>query len=445
MSSYEDTIFAPATAPGRAAIAIVRVSGPDAAAVASLFGFTMPPDREARLRALRDGDRNIDRAMVLWFRGPESYTGEDLVELHLHGGRAVCDGVLAALSRAANFRFAMPGEFSKRAVLNGRLDLTAAEAVNDLVNAETEAQRVQALWQLEGGLAAQFDAWTTKLTRNRAHLEAYIDFPEDDVPLEVMAGIAGDLAEILQSMKAFLHDNRRGERLRDGFRVAVVGPPNAGKSSFVNWLSERDVAIVTELAGTTRDVIEVHLDLGGFPVIVADTAGLRESDDRIETIGMKRALDWARSADLRILLCDATDLDAVSGQDFGLTVQAPDLVVFNKTDLVTSDWRPKAGSLAMSLIVGEGLEDVLQHLTGAVRSMLDMSAGPTMTRVRHRAALEAGIDGLETALVNLGDGSGPEIIAEQLRLAAVALGGVTGAAGVEELLDVVFRDFCIGK
>jgi tRNA modification GTPase len=450
MQSDEDTIFALSTAPGRAAVAIIRVSGPKSRSVAVALGFTMPLPRVVGLKWLRDNGRILDQSVVLWFENPSSYTGEDLVELQVHGGRAVYDSVISVLARQSSFRYADPGEFSRRAVLNGRLDLTEAEAVNDLVNAETEAQRDLAIRQLEGSLSRVFDKWASSILRIRAHLEAYIDFPDEDLPDEVAHDLTADLTSTLSSMRAFLDDERRGERLRSGLRIAVVGPPNAGKSTFVNWLTDRDVAIVSEEAGTTRDVIEVHLDLAGFPVTVADTAGLRAGGGAVEIEGMKRARDWASSADLRILVMDCTRIHDFVPGDF--ETRDGDLVLFNKVDLVSAVRQEELGSAALandnfriSMPVGTGLGDVLSWMAREARARMDVSTGPVISRARHRAALVACVGGVERGLLGLEERIEPEIVAENLRLASDDLGRICGRVDVEDLLDVVFRDFCIGK
>ncbi|MDG2285958.1 MAG: tRNA uridine-5-carboxymethylaminomethyl(34) synthesis GTPase MnmE, partial [Alphaproteobacteria bacterium] len=331
MASNEDTIFALSSAPGPAAVAIIRVSGRAAFKVAAQFEFLMPEPRVAGVRWLKFQGQVIDQALALWFVGPHSYTGEDMLELHIHGGRAVYDAVISRLSTMPGFRFADAGEFSRRAVLNGRLDLTKAEAINDLVNAETEAQRALASVQLEGQLSARFDTWASGLIRARGHLEAYIDFPDEEIPASVLDSIGSGLELCSADMRQFLGDNRRGERLRNGLRIAVVGPPNSGKSSLVNWLTQRDVAIVSPRAGTTRDIIEAHLDLGGYPVTVADTAGLRESEDHIEVEGMRRAKNWAENADLRVLLVVDGEYSIDDPAQFGC--REGDLVLFNKSDL----------------------------------------------------------------------------------------------------------------
>lgn len=450
MARDEDTIVALATAPGRAAVAIIRVSGVRALEVGAILGFEMPKPREARVRKLRHGGVELDQALVLWFKGPGSYTGEDLVELQLHGGRAVYDSVVSVLMKVPDFRYAEPGEFSRRAVLNGRLDLTEAEAVNDLVNAETEAQRDLALRQLSGSLSGVFDNWAEKLTGIRAHLEAYIDFPDEEIPDAVVDGIVAELGDLIAPMKGFLDDGRRGERLRDGMRIAVVGPPNAGKSSFVNWLAARDVAIVSSHAGTTRDVIEVHLDLGGYPVTVADTAGLRDGGDVIEAEGMRRAREWAEDADLRVLVLEAMNAGSADPAAFGL--REGDLILLNKIDLLEagSGAGPEVGNArwgtrVISLVSGVGLSDAMKWMAVAARERMDVSNKPIISRARHRAALVDCIDNLEKALAGLREGSESEIVAELLRQGADDLGRVTGRVDVEDLLDVVFRDFCIGK
>ena len=440
--SYEDTIFALASGPGRSAVAVLRISGAQAGRVGETLGFVLPGHREAAVRILKHGDRRIDQALVLFFQGPASYTGEDVVELHLHGGRAVRDAVVSVLDARSDYRMAEPGEFTRRALVNNRLDLTAAEAVNDLVNAETEAQRAQALQQLQGGLARKFERWAHGILGMLAHIEAYIDFPDEDIPDSVLCSITGTVVATHRAMLDYLSDERRGERLRGGLRIAVVGPPNVGKSSFVNWLSERDVAIVSEQAGTTRDVIEVHLDLGGYPVIVADTAGLRDGGDSIEAEGMRRARDWAERADLRVLILDSTSADGFDAQQ--AWIQTNDLVLLNKIDRGNKR-TCKPGWIEMSVTRGDGLDQVVESLTAVARRMMDVGSQPAMTRERHRAALRDGIEALGRAAAGLSAGVGSELVAEDLRTATDALGRVTGRVDVEAILDIIFRDFCIGK
>ena len=440
MNPEADTIFALASAPGRAGVAVVRVSGPRAEeAIRRLTRRDSPPERQARLRALYDESTNerIDVALVLLFAAERSYTGEIVVEFQIHGGRAVQAALLAALAALPGFRLAEPGEFTRRAVENGRLDLTQAEAIADLVDAETDAQRRQALNQYEGRLAALYEDWRARLIRAAAWIEAGIDFADEDIPPDAADTSRAALAAIREEIRAHLDDGRRGEILREGLQVAVIGPPNAGKSSLVNALARRDVAIVSETPGTTRDVIEVRLDLAGFPVILADTAGLRDSGDSIEKEGVRRARARAAAADLRLLVLDGSasgPLDAVSAE----LRAAADLVVWNKADLVPE--RP-AGGFRVSAKTGEGLAGLIQALAERAANRLSVGEAPVLTRARHRQALEAAAESISAAL----DASEPELGAEHLRFALRALGRIAGLVDLDELLDVVFRDFCIGK
>ena len=434
-----DTIYAAATVPGRAAIAIVRLSGPETGpALRSLIG-ALPPPRVARHAWVRDPatSEDLDDGLALWFPGPRSFTGEDVAELHLHGSRAVLAAVMATLSRQG-LRLAEPGEFTRRAFLNGKLDLTQAEAVADLAAAETEAQRRQALRQLEGGLGALYRGWSERLLRLLAHLEAAIDFPDDELPPEIEARVADESAALLREIEAHLADDRRGERLRDGIAVAIVGPPNAGKSSLLNQLARREAAITSPIAGTTRDVIEVAIDLAGYPVVLADTAGLRDSADAIELEGLRRALARAEVAELRLFVFDASRIeDAAAAAQW----PGPDtLLVANKMDLVSARACFPSDALAISALTGEGLPQLIETLAARVAERYDIAA-PLLTRARHREALETAAAALFRAL----SAALPELRAEDLRLAWRSLGRITGRVNVEDLLDVIFRDFCLGK
>ena len=439
------TIFALATAPGRSGVAVVRISGPEAgSALAALTGRPVPTPRRAVLTKLRDprsGDA-LDDALVLRFTAPASFTGEDVVELHLHGGRAVVTGVIEALATLPGLRLAEPGEFTRRAFENGKLDLTEAEAVADLIDAETTAQRRQALRQMEGALGKLYDGWRERLTRALAHIEADIDFAEDDLPggvadavRPVVAGLAGEIA-------AHLDDGGRGERLREGLHIAIVGAPNAGKSSLLNALARRDAAIVSARAGTTRDIIEVHLDLGGYPVVLADTAGLREAAaDEVEEEGIRRARDRAARSDVKVAVFDATTLPDLDAATLDL-IDRDTVVVFNKTDLATAnDLRPDLSPILVSAHTGAGLKALEEKLTAFSADRLAIGSAPSLTRARHRAALAECRESLLRAL----SAPLPELAAEDVRLASRALGRITGRVDVEDLLDVIFRDFCIGK
>lgn len=440
------TIFALATAPGRAGVAVVRVSGPASGdALRALTGKALPRPREAALVKLRHPTSGelLDDALVLRFTAPRSFTGEDVVELHLHGGRAVVAGVVEALGALPGLRVAEPGEFTRRAFENGKLDLTEAEAVADLVDAETSAQRRQALRQMAGALGTLYDGWRERLTRSLAHIEADIDFPDEDLPSGVSDAARPVLAVLAAEIDAHLDDNGRGERLREGLHIAIVGAPNAGKSSLLNVLARREAAIVSARAGTTRDVIEVHLDLGGYPVVLADTAGLREAAaDEVEEEGIRRARDRAARADVKVAVFDATALPALDPATVDL-VDGDTVVVLNKTDLSSGGVIDVGGQCAMpvSARTGAGLADLEKRLTEFAADRLAGSGVPALTRARHRSALEECRDALLRAL----NAPLPELMAEDVRLASRALGRITGRVDVEDLLDVIFRDFCIGK
>ncbi len=434
------TIFALSSAPGRAAVAVVRVSGPAAGeAVRSLTGKPPGVPRRAALRRLCDpqsGER-LDQALVLWFQGPASETGEDMAEFQIHGGRAVVQGVLAALARIPGLRPAEPGEFTRRAVLNGKLDLTAAEAVADLCEADTAHQREQALDQLGGGLSQVYDGWRDRLVALMARLEAVIDFADEDLPGDVAEGLAEAVAALASEIKTHLGDDRRAERLREGLRIVILGAPNVGKSNLLNRLARREAAIVSEEAGTTRDVVEVTLDLAGFAVTLADTAGLRGDAGAVEQEGMRRALARAQDADFKLLLADAARWDetrAVIADHVGENA----ILVANKADL--GGVSRETGAVAISCATGAGLDSLISLLSQRLETIW-RGVPPGPTRERHRAGLEQAVAALDRA----GQAQEAALMAEDLRLAATALGRITGRVDVEDLLDVIFAEFCIGK
>lgn len=433
-----DTIFALASGAGRSALSVVRISGPECMEVITdLCRGTPPPARHASLRSLRDGSGEVlDRALVLWFPGPRSYTGEDSAELHLHGGAAVLAGVVDRLA-ALGARPAEPGEFSRRAFLNGRMDLLQAEAVADLVAAETAAQRQQALRQLGGALGGLYRTWSGVLLRLLARQEALIDFPDEDLPPDVEAALQAEIAALLAEIVGHLEDGRRGERLRDGLVFAVVGPTNVGKSTLINALAGRDVSIVSAFAGTTRDVLEARVVLGGVPVTLLDTAGLRAAVDPIETEGVRRALARAASADLVIEVHDPQTTPAALVMLSGIAGRRR-IVVANKADQgVGSD----IAAIRVSAMTGFGMEQ-LQGVLGAIAAEMTSAAGPpALTRARHRSALGAAAASLRRAV----QASLPELRGEDLRAALLALGRITGTVGADEVLDSVFAQFCIGK
>jgi tRNA modification GTPase len=440
--SGADTIFALSSGPPPAGVAVVRISGPGVRFGLETLIDSVPEPRKASLRLIRSNGERLDRGLVLFFPGPASFTGEDVAELHLHGGRAVTMSVLAELSRLG-FRPAEPGEFTRRAFINQRMDLTQVEGLADLVAAETEAQRRQALRQADGSLRDLYEGWRGRLVVARAMVEAELDFAEDeDVPPSAGAEAWLDLEALAVEIGSHLDDNERGERLRLGAEIVVAGPPNAGKSSLINALARRDVAIVTPEPGTTRDLIEVRLDLGGYPVSLVDTAGLRVAKGAVEAEGIRRAEERARAADLVLWLCDMSGLLADPPDDLKTKV----LRVGTKADLVDSDQersRLAAGfEVTISTVSGEGMETLLAELEGFVRSAFSPGESPLITRSRYRHALAACRASILAARSAAG---GPEVVAEELRRATDALGRITGRIDVEDLLDVIFREFCIGK
>ena len=430
------TIFALASHPGRAGVAVVRVSGPLAGASAQALAGPLPAARQAALRRLTHRGQEIDQGLLLWFPAPHSFTGEDVAEFHLHGGRAIREALFSALLQLG-LRPAEPGEFSRRAVENGKLDLTRAEAIADLVSAETPAQLHQALRQYDGALADLYEGWRTRLIAALGRAEAAIDFSDDGVGETEFAAARNAAQQIVQQIEQHLEDSGRGEVLREGLRLTILGPPNAGKSSLINNLAQRDIAIVTDTPGTTRDVIETRLDLGGYLLLVADTAGVRETDEPIEAEGVRRALSHAAGG-MTLLLLDGSLDDPRTGLPSDMP--EPDLTVWNKADLFK---RPREG-LSISLKTGEGLELLQEMLQQKVQQKLESPGGaPPLTRPRHRHALHEAALALQHGLS--APAGHPELLAEDLRLAMRAIGRITGMVDVEELLDFVFRDFCIGK
>jgi tRNA modification GTPase len=443
----DDTIYAFATAPGRAGVALLRLSGPQAAETLRRLAGRLPTPRRARVTTFTDPRTGeiIDRGLALYFPAPHSLTGEDVAELHVHGGRAVAAALIEALAARPGLRPAEPGEFSRRAFLNGKLDLTEAEGIADLVAAETAAQRRQALRQMTGEAGRVYEGWRARLLKAQARVEAEIDFPDEGLPADLAAATARELAAIHSEIAAFLADNRRGERLRAGLAVAILGPPNAGKSSLMNALARREVAITAATAGTTRDVIEVALDLAGFPVTLADTAGLRQSRDAIEEEGVRRARAHAAAADLKLVVVDAARPDEAAAVAAAIDRDA--VVVANKMDLAPRDdgrWADALGAGAavkISVATGAGLAALEARLAAEIAQRFGAESAPFITRARHRRALEAA----HAALGRYPQASAPELAAEELRQAVNEVGRITGRVGVEDLLDVVFREFCIGK
>jgi tRNA modification GTPase len=440
----EATIFALSSGRLPAAIAVVRVSGPNARVGLETFGVNLPEPRRAAHAQLIDPDsrETLDDALALWFPGPKSETGEDTVELHLHGGRAVLTKVFTVLGALPGFRPAEAGEFTKRAVLNGKMDLANAEGLADLVSAETEAQRRQAMNQYQGALSKKVEAWRERLIEAMALIEANLDFSDEaDVPKNLMTPAARVASEMLSEIEAALTDARRGERLREGFSVAIAGAPNAGKSTLLNVLAERDVAIVSDIPGTTRDAIEVALDLSGVPVALIDTAGIRETTDPIEMEGVRRAIARAEAADLVLLL------EPADGASICLPTRENQTLwpIVTKSDLIDSDSKQslkQQDSLSVSAKTGAGIDELLKRLSKEAERFAGEPA--LVTRERQRLALREAADRILSALSLTKPGQ-EELFAEELRLAARALGRVTGRVDVEDVLDKIFSTFCIGK
>ncbi len=446
----EETIFALASGVGRAGVAVIRLSGQASSNVCQeLTGAPPPPARKAQLVTISsplDGEI-IDRGLVLWFPAPASFTGEDVLEFHLHGGPAVLAMMFEAMQRRCDVRPADPGEFSRRSFMNGKMDLTAAEGLADLVAAETRQQARQARRQLDGALGRHYGDWHARLLEALALLEAEIDFaPEEEVPDDLLATVLPKLDLLLAEIERHLADNRRGERLRNGLRVALIGPPNAGKSSLLNHLAARDIAIVTDIPGTTRDVLETPLDLAGYPVVLVDMAGLRTSEDPVERLGIERAHSEAADADLRLLLFDGAHWPEVDPTTAAF-MNDESIVALNKSDLLLRNDDHRIEGRETHLIschTGDGIENLVTTL--GERAARAMAPGdlPVLTRLRHRQAL-ADVVG---ALKRVQDAEAlPELalIAEDVRMAMQSMGRITGKVNVESVLDQIFSSFCIGK
>lgn len=427
-----DTIFAQASAPGRAGVAVIRISGPQAFAIAHKISGKRPEGRTSVLRNLQDAAGEvIDQALVLSFPGPNSFTGEDVIEFQLHGSIAVVRAMLATLSEFPDTRIAEAGEFTRRALENEKLDLAQVEGLADLIEAETEAQRKQAVRVLSGHLGARVEDWRRDLIRAAALLEATIDFADEEVPIDVTPEVNDLLTKVGAELKAEIRGTHVAERVRSGFEVAIVGPPNAGKSTLLNALAGRDAAITSELAGTTRDVIEVRMDLGGLPVTLLDTAGLRDSEDQIEAIGIERAIERSKLADLRVFL-------APPGESLMVSPEAEDIVLVPKADLIPDRENGVSGK------TGQGVSDLIARIQ---TTLSKRSSGIGLaTHERHRVALEQAVSCL--AEVDAILTRGPDfydLAAEELRFAIRALESLVGRIDVENLLDEIFTSFCVGK
>ena len=442
------TIYALSSGPGIAGVAVIRVSGEDTSKVIKLItGKDLPVPRVATLREMNNINTNelIDEGLVIWFPGPQSYTGEDLAEFHVHGSRAVVAALHTSISKIKNCRLAEPGEFTKRAFQNKKINLMKAESIGDLISSETEIQRKQAIKIMNGKSSDKFNSWREKLLKILSHVEAKIDFPDEDLPQDILLEIKKTSEQVLKEIIKILEDQKVGERIREGFKIAIVGPTNAGKSSLLNYLSKRDVAIVSEVAGTTRDVIETHLDLDGYPVIISDTAGIRDSKNEIEKKGIKLALNRAEEADLRLVVIEPKNLDFT-----GFLKDLFDensILVINKSDLLQKNLDEQIKKLEhvlISIIKNSNLDILINKIKNKLKNKFISSEDILITRERHRQHLEQCVEHLK----NFNDKKKNDDLdkgAEDLRLATRHLGMIVGKVDVEEILSSIFNDFCIGK
>jgi len=442
------TIFALSSGPGISGVAVIRISGENTVhVIKQITGKDLPTPRVATLRHFNKINSNelIDEGVLIWFPGPNSYTGEDLAEFHVHGSRAVINAIHTSISKIKNCRLAEPGEFTKRAFQNGKINLLKAESIGDLISAETEIQRKQAVQIMNGKSSKQFNSWREKILRILSHIEAKIDFPDEGLPKNIIAEIKKTSDDVMNQIKKTLNDQRVGERIREGFKIAIVGPPNSGKSSLLNYLSKRDAAIVSEIAGTTRDVIETHLNLDGYPVIVSDTAGIRNSRNEIEKKGIKIALNRAEDADLRLVIISAKkpDFDRV----FKHLLTKNSILVLNKSDLLKRKLNNKIKKydhVLISIKKDLNLNKLISKIKNKLKKKFITSEDILITRERHRQNLISCIQHLGS-FKRKRSTRDLDKAAEDLRLATRHLGMIVGKVDVEELLGSIFNDFCIGK
>ena len=442
------TIYALSTGPGISGIAIIRVSGEDTKKIIKLLtNENLPKARVATLKKINKINTSelIDEGIILWFPGPESYTGEDMAEFHVHGSKAVIDVLHSSISQIENCRLAEPGEFTKLAFQNGKINLLKAESIADLISAETEIQRQQAIKIMNGKSSEIFNDLREKLLKILSNVEAKIDFPDEDLPVDVLKNIKKISNEVILSIKKILNDQKVGERIREGFKIAIIGPTNAGKSSLLNHLSKRDVAIVSEIAGTTRDVIETHLNIDGYPVVVSDTAGIRDSKNEIEKKGIKLALDKAENADLKLIIVDAKSIDFKGVLRKLMDENA--ILVVNKSDLLKKDISSEIKNFEHVLISVKNnlnIENLILKIKDKLKNKFITNEDILITRERHRQHLEQSLNYLKN-FEEKNEAEDFDKAAEDLRLATRHLGMIVGKVDVEEILGSIFNDFCIGK
>ena len=443
------TIYALSSGPGIAGLAVIRISGPECKLILEkMVKGAFPKPRVATIKKINKINTNelIDEGMILWFPGPQSYTGEDILEFHVHGSRSVIETIQSSLSKIKNCRLAEPGEFTKLAFLNGKINLLKAESIGDLISAETEIQRQQALKIMLGKHSEKYNSWRNKLLKILSNLEAKIDFPDDDLPKNILKNIKIESNNIKNEIKKVLDDQKVGERIREGFRIAILGPTNAGKSSLLNYLSRRDAAIVSETAGTTRDVIETHLNINGYPVVLSDTAGIREAKDEIEKKGIKLALKKAENADLNIVVIEPKNAH-FTGVLKGLVHSNKTILIVNKSDLgvekITEDFK-KFNPIYISLKKEKNLDELISVIKNKLKNQFLSTEDTIITRERHRQNLIHCLSYLE-AFESKNKVEEHDKAAEDLRLATRSLGMIVGKVDVEEILGSIFNDFCIGK
>jgi tRNA modification GTPase len=442
------TIYALSSGPGVSGIAVVRISGKDAAKVIRMLtGKELPKPRLATLRKINKINTSelIDEGIILWFPGPESYTGEDMAEIQVHGSKAVVDALHSSISEIENCRLAEPGEFTKLAFQNGKINLLKAESIADLILSETEIQRKQAIKIMDGKSADQFNFLREELLKILSHVEAKIDFPDEDLPNGILNQIKNSSNEVIKKIEKILNDQKVGERIREGFKIAILGPTNAGKSSLINHLSNRDVAIVSEIAGTTRDVIETHLNIDGYPVVLSDTAGIRDSKDEIEKKGIKLSLNRAEEADLKLVVVDAKSLDFTNVLKGLLDKNA--ILVINKSDLLEKEIDSeikKINHVLISVKENKNIEQLITKIKNNLKNKFITTDDILITRERHRQHLEQCLDHLKN-FNKKNEDEDFDKAAEDLRLATRHLGMIVGKVDVEEILGSIFNDFCIGK
>tara|TARA_A100001011_G_scaffold31690_1_gene30664 strand:- start:122 stop:1453 length:1332 start_codon:yes stop_codon:yes gene_type:complete len=442
------TIYALSSGPGVSGIAVIRISGQETAkAIELLTGKNVPKPRVATLRKINKINTSelIDEGIILWFPGPESYTGEDMAEIQVHGSKAVINALHTSISKIENCRLAEPGEFTKLAFQNGKINLLKAESVADLISSETEIQRQQAIKIMNGKSANQFNFLREKLIKILSHVEAKIDFPDEDLPNDILEEIKKSSDDVLKNIENILNDQKVGERIREGFKIAILGPTNAGKSSLLNHLSNRDVAIVSEVAGTTRDVIETHLSIDGYPVIISDTAGIRDSKDEIEKKGIKLSLNRAEEADLKLVVVEAKNLDFTDVLKSLLDENA--ILVINKSDLIEGDINPeikKLNHVLISIKENLNIDELISKIKNNLKNKFITTDDILITRERHRQHLEQCLEHLNN-FNKKNEVEDFDKAAEDLRLATRHLGMIVGKVDVEEILGSIFNDFCIGK